>query len=250
MLTSDFNQKVATCVEMFDETAVEVKMNRAIVDLENSSYLKEVKQVILSSCEGSLPRISTIVSYGIGSFTDSVTSRYQLALCLLLKDWLVSESFYAYDPVFSESEKHYLRTRFKCTIITQNEECKRKIELSSQGKTLFFMPHLDKPLYNNLLWANWDKRRLENLLLLGNSFHEMYNYMPSRVFNSEYAFIFNSIQLDILNEKPIDNVFKYNDIFNDFSLHSFCLSCCDFAKFDGVPSTTPVYTEQAEAVFV
>jgi len=37
-------------------------------------------------------------------------------------------------------------------------------------KTLFFMPHCGKALYNNLLWANWSLDRLPKVVLIGNSF--------------------------------------------------------------------------------
>ena len=41
------------------------------------------------------------------------------------------------------------------------------------GRTLFYMPHCGKALYNNLLWANWTPELLTNLLIIGNSFQHV-----------------------------------------------------------------------------
>jgi hypothetical protein len=35
------------------------------------------------------------------------------------------------------------------------------------------MPHCGKPLYNNLLWANWTPERLSKLVLIGNRFDQL-----------------------------------------------------------------------------
>ena len=45
------------------------------------------------------------------------------------------------------------------------QEGKRKVS----EKTLFYMLHCGKPLYNNLLWANWSEQ-ISNVVILGNSF--------------------------------------------------------------------------------
>ncbi|KAL0027604.1 hypothetical protein WJX79_001199 [Trebouxia sp. C0005] len=37
--------------------------------------------------------------------------------------------------------------------------------------TLFYMPHCDCHLYNNLLQANWGPHQLHKIAILGNSFH-------------------------------------------------------------------------------
>jgi flagellar biosynthesis protein FliQ len=46
------------------------------------------------------------------------------------------------------------------------QQCKRSVE----EKTLFFMPHCGKAMYNNLLWANWSVDKLEKMAVIGNSF--------------------------------------------------------------------------------
>ena len=51
-------------------------------------------------------------------------------------------------------------------VITENEECKRR----AVRRTVFFMPHCDLGLYNNLLSTNWGPAELQNVVVVGNSF--------------------------------------------------------------------------------
>ena len=51
-------------------------------------------------------------------------------------------------------------------VITENEECKRR----TVRRTVFFMPHCDLGLYNNLLSTNWGPAELQNVVVVGNSF--------------------------------------------------------------------------------
>jgi len=51
-------------------------------------------------------------------------------------------------------------------VITENEECKR----CAVRRTVFFMPHCDLGLYNNLLSTNWGPAELQNVVVVGNSF--------------------------------------------------------------------------------
>lgn len=248
--SSQYSSDVVQGLEVYEDVDLDAKLQKYVSELEISFYLKETKQAILRAYSGSSPKISTIVAYGIGSFSKSSTARYHLALALLLKDWLQCNRMLVFDPVFSETEKDFL-VSIGCVLITENEGCRRQVDLNEPGKTLFFMPHLDKSLFNNLLWANWDQSRLEKLALLGNSFKEIMYYLPSRIFSTEYSYIHNSVQLGLVNENPVNNVFKFNDVFNDISFHNFYFSNVNKEKFRAIYSSVePVYTEDADAVFV
>ncbi|ELU00118.1 hypothetical protein CAPTEDRAFT_189742, partial [Capitella teleta] len=79
------------------------------------------------------------------------------------------EDAFIYDPLYAPSHNKFLETRLKFKIIDANEEGKRQVNSS----TVFFMPHCGKPLYNNLLWRNWNIDSLSDMIIIGNSFNYM-----------------------------------------------------------------------------
>ncbi|XP_064612947.1 SRR1-like protein isoform X2 [Liolophura sinensis] len=110
--------------------------------------------------------IQDIICYGLGNFSTCVIARYQMALLLALRENLNVDlqRCQLYDPRFTECEKDYLRAS-GVKLIAENEEGKR----TCHETMLFYMPHCDKPLYNNLLYANWGLG-LRNIIIIGNSF--------------------------------------------------------------------------------
>ncbi|XP_078585431.1 SRR1-like protein [Branchiostoma floridae x Branchiostoma japonicum] len=162
----------------------------------------------------SLQGFDDIVCYGLGRFSGCVTARYQLGFLLLLRDVLkVPGSCFVYDPLFSPGEEQLLE-KLGFQHIQKNEEGKRPVN----KRTLFYMPHCGKPLYNNLLWSNWGPR-LSNLAVLGNSLSNMALRCTSQELEKA-AFYIHSI-LDYTKEFPLPNNFHFLDIFNDTSLHLF-----------------------------
>ncbi|MCO5612322.1 hypothetical protein L7F22_066587 [Adiantum nelumboides] len=107
-----------------------------------------------------------VVLYGLGSIAYSEASRCQLALILLLKErfsWVgIIE---VYDPVLSHSECTVIK-ELGCLPLALNEKGRRPIA----GPTLFYMPHCEGWLYDNLLQANWAPCALRQIVILGNSF--------------------------------------------------------------------------------
>ncbi|KAI8497628.1 hypothetical protein Bbelb_249340 [Branchiostoma belcheri] len=173
-----------------------------------------------------------VVCYGLGRFSSCVTARYQLGFLLLLRDVLdVPSSCHVYDPVFSSSEKVLLQ-KLGCQLILENEEGKRRVD----RKTLFYMPHCGKPLYNNLLWANWGQQ-LRNVVILGNSLSNMALRCPNQELEKA-AFYIHSI-LDHTKEFPLPNNFHFQDIFNDLSLHVFPVAAIPPSLWQ--QTTEPVY---------
>ena len=51
-------------------------------------------------------------------------------------------------------------------LLPVNEECRRR----ANGCTLFYMPHCELFMYDNLLAANWNAKDLANVVVFGNSF--------------------------------------------------------------------------------
>lgn len=107
-----------------------------------------------------------IVVYGLGKIAESEVSRCQFSLVLLLKQhfpWI--SSIEVYDPVLSQSECKVIQG-LGCSPIAVNEEGRRTID----RPTVFYMPHCEDWLYDNLLQANWTPQKLSRLVILGNSF--------------------------------------------------------------------------------
>lgn len=179
-------------------------------DIAHSTFYKTFVQS-LTNYDKPLQAVH-IVCYGIGQFSDSVASRFQLALLLVLKDCLKSKVS-LYDPALSPEEKEIIKL-LDCLVIETNEEGKRKVDCD----TLFFVPHCPKQLVNNLLWKNWGKS-LSHCVIIGNSFKKIFESNSNRFLEGNLTYIFHASS--IVTEIEIDNNFKFSDIFNDLSIHYF-----------------------------
>uniref|UniRef100_UPI00398E6E99 SRR1-like protein isoform X2 n=1 Tax=Pristiophorus japonicus TaxID=55135 RepID=UPI00398E6E99 len=124
-----------------------------------------------------------MVCYGIGNFSSSVSSRYQLALLFLLLETL--------------------------------QEGKRSVD----RPTLFYMVHCGKALYNNLLWKNWSPQKLAQTILIGNSFKGIEERLPARMLQRDYTYI--SHILAVTEEAAFPSCSRYMDVFNDTAIHQF-----------------------------
>lgn len=158
--------------------------------------------------------IKEIICYGLGNFAECVTSRYQFALLLALKEHF-SASVFVYDPVFNCIETEILK-ELDCQVITVNEEGKHKIQ--SDIATLLYLPHCPKQLTNNFLWTNWGPE-LQNCIIFSNSFSNIIESQPKRFLTESAGYILNIFPYT--EELEIDNCFRYKDIFNDTAIHIF-----------------------------
>lgn len=190
-------------------------------ELQGSAYFRELilsLSKILCETTGNSEKFPVkfqdFVCYGIGKISECPASRYQFVLLLSLWQYFKpSGKCFLYDPVFGYTDKEIIEN-FKLELIPNNEEAKRKIS----QKTLFFVPHCGKPLYNNILWANWGVG-LENVIIFGNSFRSYQERLPSRQLQAEASYIARILPLT--NEIQVQSLFQYNDVFNDLSLHYF-----------------------------
>ncbi|KDP22014.1 hypothetical protein JCGZ_02858 [Jatropha curcas] len=113
-----------------------------------------------------------MVIYGIGSIESYETPRIQLSIAVLMKkefSWI--GDIEVFDPILSAAESQVLEA-FGCSVITINEHGRRRVT----RPTLFYMPHCEAELYDNLLQANWGAGQLNQIVLFGNSF-EMYQFL-------------------------------------------------------------------------
>ncbi|OXA62604.1 SRR1-like protein [Folsomia candida] len=162
------------------------------------------------------PKILKIVCLGLGSFSDCIIARYQLALLTLLQTKLEIGSVELFDPIFSDQENAVLE-ELGFHVLTINEEGRRCVE--NDLLTLFYLPHCSHQLTNNLLFANWNIEKLKNCVIISNSFANIHNSVPPRILSQSLSFI--SRAGDICEEFEVKNCFEYSDIFNDTSIHVF-----------------------------
>lgn len=194
------------------------KVNSAVIDIEASELYKE-----LCASVSSLGKIDKIRCYGLGHIGECVTARYQLGLLLSLTNLLgISKSqVMLFDPIFFEEEVEIL-SLLGFAVLSTNSECKdRVVRDKTMSKTLFFLPHCPKQMTNNLLWANWNPDYLPSCVLLCNSLESVVERTTEKVLNEEAVFIKTVVKKKIVTETPLSNNFKYSDVFNDLSLHTF-----------------------------
>eukprot|EP00850_Spirogloea_muscicola_P021665 SM000257S08649 [mRNA] locus=s257:28303:30207:- [translate_table: standard] len=91
-----------------------------------------------------------LVVYGIGSLEHSEVARCQLGLAGLLATQLQAASpVWVYDPVLTALERTAMQC-LGCECLPHNEEGLRRAE----RPTVFYMPHCEVELYENVLLAN------------------------------------------------------------------------------------------------
>lgn len=119
-----------------------------------------------------LQNVTCIRCYGTGSPSASLEARCQLALLPLLLEMLPNKAqsiaVKVYDPVLTEVDKEVIQHLGGS--ILQPEEATQH---ATTEKVLFYMPHCDAALYNEVLDSNWDMQQLGQLAFLGNSFSHM-----------------------------------------------------------------------------
>ncbi|XP_004514476.1 protein SENSITIVITY TO RED LIGHT REDUCED 1 [Cicer arietinum] len=207
------------------ETALMQKMERYINRIGNSQFYHTFRDQIQTSVFdyfrtvlGSDTKMQMVI-YGIGSIDLYEPPRLQLSIAMLMKrdfNWI--GSIEVFDPILSVTESRVLET-LGCSVMSINEHGKRE----ALKPTMFFMPHCEAELYNNLLRANWKPNLLKNMVLFGNSF-ETYEQHVSLCKNSP---IQNSLGY-ILAVRSFANEFRietisddYYNAFHDSSWHFF-----------------------------
>ena len=172
-----------------------------------------------------------MVIYGLGSLEYNYVSQYQLALALLLRrDFSWIGGVEVFDPQMSPADCKVMET-LGCGILTVNEHCKRQVE----KPTLFYLPYLRRDFVGNLLEANWCPARLNQMIVLGNSFEhirescretptmtesdDMYVYDCERE-RVEYIEAIKNHTTELKIDIP---VYWYYGIFRGFAWHFFDL---------------------------
>ncbi|GMH15702.1 hypothetical protein Nepgr_017543 [Nepenthes gracilis] len=154
---SKLMQKIQICMKQLESSRF---FELFLAQIHDHTVLDHFVRVLHSE-----PKMEMVI-YGIGSIECFESPRLQLCLAILMKgkfDWI--GDIKVFDPLLSATECRVLEA-LGCSVLTVNEEARRP----AVKPTLFFMPHCEAVLYNNLLEANWRVDRLRNLALFGNSF--------------------------------------------------------------------------------
>ncbi|KAD4384932.1 hypothetical protein E3N88_25100 [Mikania micrantha] len=157
------------------ELQLKQKMQVSIEKLEKSQFFSVFLEQIHASeasshfCKvtGTEHRLKMVI-YGIGSIESFESPRLQLSLAILMKrklDWI--GELEVFDPIISLTESKVLED-LGCRVLSVNEQGMRKV----LDSILFFMPHCEAELYENLLKTNWRHESLDKIILFGNSFEK------------------------------------------------------------------------------
>ncbi|KAM7264009.1 hypothetical protein ACFE04_001692 [Oxalis oulophora] len=149
------------------------RMENCIKRIESSQFYQTFveqmqSQEVLDSFRAVLGSETNMpmVIYGIGSIDSYDPPRLQLSLAILMKrnfNWISEVE--VFDPILTTTESRVLQT-FGCSVLSVNEQGRRRVV----KPTLFFMPHCEAYLYDNLLNTNWRAEDLNKMVLFGNSF--------------------------------------------------------------------------------
>ncbi|XP_057332573.1 SRR1-like protein isoform X1 [Microplitis mediator] len=218
----------------------------AVIVLRKSPY-RQILFDCLSKSLSILDRdpIQEIVCYGLGNFSQSRSSKHQLAALLTIKSRYQCP-VYLYDPVFYPEEIEVLEL-LGLSIIPVNEHAQRKV--NNDTLTLFYMPHVYKGLIANCVNANWGLN-LNNCIFFTNSFESIKNDLGNGPRNRGIANHYQiaseliekvSVCVDEISLK-LSNTDQYcmADAFNSTSIHVFKNS-----RLTDVPDDfwVPIYSE-------
>ncbi|KAL5973599.1 sensitivity to red-light reduced protein [Asimina triloba] len=162
-------------INISDESKLLHKIHISLQKLQSSQFYHALAALLrspqtlasLSRALSSHPNmLMPMVVYGIGSIGSHYPPRLQLALAILLRrnfDWIGDVQ--VFDPVISAAEARVMAS-LGCPVLSVDEQARRVVD----RPTLFFMPHCEAALYDNLIEANWAPERLNRMVVFGNSF--------------------------------------------------------------------------------
>ncbi|WRX28759.1 SRR1-like domain - like 3, partial [Theobroma cacao] len=172
--TTDVEESSDSAHDMEEESKkILQEMETISREVQESKFYSELhKQIKSEEFQSQLTRVLAshsrdvpMVIYALGSLEEGNSSKYQLAVALLLQqdffNWITSIE--VFDPVLSPTDIIVLE-KLGCTVLTVNEDCKRRVE----RPTLFFMPYVSTDLTGNLLEANWSPPNINQVILLTN----------------------------------------------------------------------------------
>lgn len=217
------------------------KINETRLEIELTSFWSQHLEIIRHTTTGRPPE--RILCLGIGRFSECHTSRHQLAYILAIrKAFKRIEHIEFHEPALSAIEISVLNA-LHCHVHLDNLEGK----IPLKANTLAYLPHCPKQLTNNLLWRNWSARSLAaGIILIGNSFAQIVAATPQRFLEKDAKFIGKIAENTV--ETTLPNTFRFCDIFNDTSVHTFAAVQSLSTTFWTEDCAEPRYEDQIELI--
>lgn len=174
---------------------------------KSRAYLASFMRITESICEDRT--LARIVCYGIGKISESTISRHQLALLEILAKQLDIQAVDIWDPLITEEEWQYYSS------INYN---KAGFPIKARALTLFYMPHCDLDVYDQLL-SFQGHASLPNVILFGNNLANYSLRDPARLRGTFIS------KLEHDTECIDSTLHDRHDVFNDCSfMYNFRLT--------------------------
>ncbi|XP_028169608.1 SRR1-like protein isoform X1 [Ostrinia furnacalis] len=191
-----------------------IKQIEVAVDcMKGSEYfedaIKSVSTVVLDK------PVAEIICLGLGHIYACNVSKNQLAFLLCLRDFCKPKRVLVHDPIFFKTECEVLQ-HFGLEVIPENNE--GNYIISENDYTIAYLPHCPKQLTNNFLWANWDLK-LQNCMIICNSFSSLIENNPSRLLLETVPYLHKIYPFT--SEIVLQNNYTLSNVFNDTSIHYF-----------------------------
>ncbi|KAI2811643.1 hypothetical protein BLOT_002821 [Blomia tropicalis] len=200
------------------------QVKKCYKELMDEPYLGHLKQTMFNIFKDCFEmkdqqRFNKIVCFGLGNFTESISSLYQLVLLLLMRQELnYCSDIEIYDPCFTHLELKSLKASILNLIpLDCNTQCRYPLNDDTNGQTLFFMPHMYANSFNNLVESNWN--HLNKVTIYSNSFQHLFDFVNLE--KHEYLTKLKNKQHYNVLEFEVPNEFHFRDIFNSLSIHVF-----------------------------
>ncbi|CAF3623046.1 unnamed protein product [Rotaria socialis] len=188
------------------------------IEMISSTYFwKQFESYFLEWINNQLTSID-ILCYGLGHISSSISSQYQYALLKLLEKTFQTkiQTIYLYDPIWTKDEYKFLRNNnsfSKYEILKENNQAYQTTNCSS----FIYIPFCSKPIHNNLLYSNWNRKNLKEILFFGNSLDKFANEIQFD--QKKFFYIYQAASF--AGEKSLPLFEHYTNAFNEQVLTSF-----------------------------
>lgn len=125
-----------------------MQMHRSVESMRSSAVAQHAVAMVRK-----LEAPQEMVCYGIGDIVNSRIARLQLALALFIANEISLDraAISFYDPVLTHGGAKVL-DELGVTVTQENVHCRRRVP--DGGHSLFYMPHCDREMYNNVISVN------------------------------------------------------------------------------------------------